>query len=268
MDKLSQLKTILASYPSALVAYSGGVDSTFLAVVTHQVLGEKALAVTAVSPTYPEDQLDEARAIAAQFGFCHAVIHTNEFEEPNFVDNPPNRCYYCKLALLKDLRKLADEKGLTEVLDGANVDDLSDYRPGHQAVKEVGVRSPLREAGMTKADIREYSRQMGLPTWSKPAYACLASRVPYGTPITPEILHRIDQGEKFLHSFGFVEVRVRDHFPIARIEIGKEQMDRAWEHRSLIAEKLHEIGYHFVTLDLDGFRSGSMNAGLTESGSA
>jgi uncharacterized protein len=268
LDKLEQLKSILKSYSSAVVAYSGGVDSTFLAVVAHQVLGEKVLAVTAVSPTYPDDQLDEARAIAGQFGFRHEVIHTNEFEEPDFVSNPPNRCYYCKLALLKDLRQLADEKGLKEVLDGANVDDLADYRPGHQAVKEVGVLSPLREAGMTKADIREYSKQMSLPTWSKPAYACLASRVPYGTMITPEILQRIDKGEKFLHSLGLVEIRVRDHFPVARIEVGKEQIDRAWEHRSLIAEKLHEIGYHFVALDLDGFRSGSMNVGLKESGSA
>ena len=268
MDKLSHLKTILASCPSALVAYSGGVDSTFLAVMAHQVLGDKVLMVTAISPTYPEDQLDEARAIAAQFGFQHQVIHTHEFDEPEFVANPPDRCYYCKLSLLKDLRRLADEKGLKEILEGSNVDDLSDYRPGHRAVIEVGVRSPLREAGLTKADIREFSKQMGLTTWNKPAYACLASRVPYGAPITPEILQRIDQAEKYLHSLGFMEVRVRDHFPVARVEVGKEQMDRAWERRSLIAEKLHGIGYPYVTLDLDGFRSGSMNAGLKESGLA
>jgi uncharacterized protein len=268
LDKLEQLKSILKSYSSAVVAYSGGVDSTFLAVVAHQVLGGKSLAVTAVSPTYPDDELDEARAIAARFGFPHQVIRTREFEEPDFVANPPNRCYYCKLSLLKDLRRLANEKGLAEVLDGANVDDLADYRPGHQAVKEVGVRSPLREAGMTKADIREYSRQMSLPTWNKPAYACLASRVPYGTMITPEILRRIDQSEKFLRALGLVEVRVRDHYPVARIEVGKDQMDRAWEQRALIAGKLREIGYHFVSLDLDGFRSGSMNVGLKESGSA
>ena len=268
MDKLEQLKIILKTYPSAVVAYSAGVDSTFLAVVAHQVLGENMLAVTAVSPTYPGEQLDEAKAIATQFGFRHQVIHTNEFEEPDFVANPPNRCYYCKLSLLKDLRKLADEQGFQEVLDGANVDDLSDYRPGHQAVKEVGVRSPLQEAGMTKADIREYSQQLGLPTWNKPAYACLASRVPYGTKITPEILGRIGRAEQFLYSLGFIEVRVRDHFPVARIEVGKEQMEEAWTQRNPIAAKLHELGYSFVTLDLDGFRSGSMNAGITKPGSA
>lgn len=263
MDKLERLKTILSSYPSAIVAYSGGVDSTFLAVMAHQVLGEKALMVTAFSPTHPGDQIDEAKAVASQFGFRHQVIHTHEFDEPEFIANLPNRCYYCKLSLLKDMRRLADEKDLKEILEGSNVDDLGDYRPGNRAVIEVGARSPLREAGMTKADIREYSRRMDLPTWNKSAYACLATRVPYGTPITPEILRRIDQGEKFLHSLGFIDVRVRDHFPVARIEVGKAQMDRAWEHRLRITEKLHEIGYHFVTLDLDGFRSGSMNAGLT-----
>lgn len=268
MDKLEQLKTILKSYSSAVVAYSGGVDSTFLAVVAHQVLGDKSLAVTAVSPTYPEEQLDEAKTIAAQFGFRHQVIHTNEFAEPDFISNPPNRCYYCKLSLLKDLRKLADGQGFQEVLEGANVDDLSDYRPGHQAVKEVGVCSPLREAGMTKADIREYSRQLSLPTWNKPAYACLASRVPYGTQITSEILGRIGQAEKFLYSLGLIEVRVRDHFPVARIEVGKDQMDQAWGKREVIAAKLHELGYSFVALDLDGFRSGSMNVGLKVSGEA
>lgn len=268
MDKLEQLKNLLKSYSSALVAYSGGVDSTFLAVVSHQVLAERSLAVTAVSATYPEDQLNEARAIAAQFGFHHQIIHTNEYEEPNFVSNPPDRCYYCKLALLNDLRRLADEKGFREVLDGANLDDLADYRPGHRAVQEVGVRSPLREAGMTKADIREYSRQMSLPTWNKPAYACLASRIPYGTRITPDVLLRIYQSEGFLRSLGLIEVRVRDHYPVARIEVGKDQMDQAWAQRTLIAGRLHEIGYPFISLDLDGFRSGSLNVCLTTNGTA
>jgi uncharacterized protein len=259
LDKLEQLKNILKSYSSAVVAYSGGVDSTFLAVITHQVLGEKSLAVTAVSPTYPEDQLIEAKEIATQYGFSHQVIHTKEFDEPDFIANPPNRCYYCKLALFKQIRQLADEKGFKEVLDGANVDDLSDFRPGHRATKELRVRSPLQEAGMTKADIREASRALSLPTWNKPACACLASRIPYGISITPEALQRIDQAEKYLFSLGFVEIRVRDHYPVARIEVGKSQLDLAWQQRDSIAVKLHEFGFPFVSLDLDGFRSGSMN---------
>lgn len=227
---------------------------------------EKSLAVTAVSPTFPEEQLDEAGAIATRFGFRHQFIHTNEYVEPNFVANPPNRCYYCKLIILNELRRLADEKGFREVLDGANVDDLADYRPGHQAVLEVGVRSPLLETGMTKADIREYSRQLSLPTWNKPAYACLATRIPYGTRITPDALQRISQSENFLHSLGLCEVRVRDHYPVARIEVGKDQMNQAWGQRDCIAGKLHEIGYPFISLDLNGFRSGSMNVDLTTNG--
>ncbi len=262
MDKLNQLRTLLKSYDGAVVAYSGGVDSTLLAVVAHEALGGKFLAVTAVSPTYPEEQLSEAKEIAAKYGFPLQVIYTQEFEEPDFVANPPNRCYYCKSALFQELRQVAAEKGLTEVLDGANVDDLGDHRPGHQAAKEFQVRSPLQEVGMTKADIRQASRQLSLPTWNKPAYACLASRIPYGVSITPEALQRIDLAEQYLFSLGFVEVRVRDHYPVARIEIGKGQLDSAWEQRESIAKKLHEIGFLFVTLDLDGFRSGSMNAAI------
>ncbi len=262
MDKLEQLKNLLKSFSSAVVAYSGGVDSTFLAVIAHEVLGERFLAVTAVSSTYPEDQLIEAKEIAAKYGFPLQVIHTREFDEPNFVANPPERCYYCKLALFKQIRQIAAEKGFQKVLDGANVDDLSDFRPGHRATNELKVRSPLQEVGMIKADIREYSRQMSLPTWNKPAYACLASRIPYGVSITPEALLRIDRAEKYLFSLGFIEVRVRDHYPVARIEIGKDQMDLAWQKREPIARKLHEVGFTFITLDLDGFRSGSMNVGV------
>ena len=261
MDKLQKLKDLLHSMPGAVIAYSGGVDSTFLAVVARDVLGDNALAITAVSPTYPEQQLSEAESLVQQFGLVHKVIRTNEFDDANYVANPANRCYYCKLSLFKELCRIADEKGWV-VLDGANVDDLSDHRPGHQAAKEMGVRSPLQEAGFTKQDIRNFSREMDLPTWSKPAYACLASRIPYGSKITPENLKRIDLAENFLSGLGFVQFRVRDHFPIARIEVSADQLDTAWQSREKISAKLHELGFTYVTLDLDGFRSGSMNETL------
>jgi uncharacterized protein len=259
MEKLEALQNLIQTFPSALVAYSGGVDSTFLAVAVHRVLGERMLAVTAVSPTYPEAQLTEAKDLAAQFGFPLQVITTHEFDDPEFINNPPERCYFCKLALFKELQRIASQNNLAFLLDGANQDDLADYRPGHRATQEMKVRSPLREVGLTKAEIRELSKQMGLPTWQKPAYACLASRIPYGQAITLEALQRIDQAESFLNALGFHEIRVRDHFPVARIEIGRLEMDQAWQLRDKIAAKLHEFGFPFVTLDLDGFRSGSMN---------
>jgi pyridinium-3,5-biscarboxylic acid mononucleotide sulfurtransferase len=261
MDKLQKLKELLQTLPGAVIAYSGGVDSTFLAVIAHEVLGEKALAVTAVSPTYPDQQLLEARELVTRFGLAHQVIHTHEFDDANYVANPVNRCYYCKSSLFKDLRTIADEKGWI-VLDGANVDDLSDHRPGHQAAKEMGVRSPLQETGFTKQEIRDFSRELALPTWNKPAYACLASRIPYGSKITPDGLKRIDMAESFLNFLGFVQFRVRDHFPVARIEIAKNELDMAWQNREKISAKLHELGFTYVTLDLDGFRSGSMNETL------
>lgn len=259
MNKVEKLKELLKPLPGVVIAYSGGVDSTFLAVIAREVLGERALAVTAVSPTYPEHQLSEAKEWAARFGINHAVITTNEFAEPNFTANPPERCYYCKMALFRELKKIADEKGNWAVMDGANIDDFSDHRPGHRAARELGVRSPLQEVGLTKQEIRDFSKERALPTWDKPAYACLASRVPYGNEITPEVLKRIELAENFLTSLGLVQIRVRDHFPLARIEVAKNELGLAWDHRELISRKLHEIGYPYVTLDLDGFRSGSMN---------
>ncbi len=265
MDKLEVLRQILKQLPGAVVAYSGGVDSTFLAYVAHQTLGDKMLAVTAVSPTYPEDQLTEAQAVVDKYGFRHTVIQTNEFDDPQFTKNPSNRCYFCKHALFEDLTRIANEEGPgVVVLDGANVDDGSDHRPGHQAARELGIRSPLQEAGFTKADIRRYSQEFALPTWDKPAYACLASRIPYGREITPDILQRIDLAETFLKNLGFREFRVRDHHPVARIEIGKSELDAAWQQRERISAKLHELGFPYVSLDLDGFRSGSMNAVLSQ----
>lgn len=262
MDKHQALMNLIRTFPSAVLAFSGGVDSTLLAVVAGDVLKDKFLAVTAVSPTYPEDQLDEARQLAKKYNLRHQVIFTNEFELPEFVSNPPDRCYYCKSALFEELRKLADEKGYTVILDGANLDDNQDFRPGHRAAREMGVRSPFQEVGMTKVDIRELSKALDIPTWNKPAYACLASRIPYGSSITPEILKRIGEAESFLASLGFREFRVRDHFPVARIEVSPAELDSAWHQKKAVSQKLHQLGYSFVTLDLDGFRSGSMNETL------
>jgi uncharacterized protein len=258
MSKLDALKDLLKTLPGAVVAYSGGVDSTLLAYVAHQVLGERALAVTAVSPTYPENELTEAKAFAEKFGLTFQIVRTNEFEDRDFLANPPDRCYYCKRELFVELKAIADAKGYV-VLDGANADDLSDHRPGHRAAHELGVRSPLMEVGMTKAEIREISKELQLPTWEKPAYACLASRIPYGQTITPEKLGRIDQGEEFLASLGFRSYRLRDHDPVARLEFAKDELDKAWALREGISAKLHELGFRYVTIDLDGFRSGSMN---------
>ncbi len=262
MDKLAELKELLAGMDGAAIAFSGGVDSTFLAVVAREVLGDRALAVTAVSATYPERQLNEAKALACQYSLRHRVIHTTEFDCADFIANPPDRCYYCKSSLFRALRRIADEEGLDCVLDGANLDDRGDHRPGHRAARELGVKSPLQEAGFTKEDIRRHSREMGLPTWDKPAYACLASRIPYGQPITAQALTRIDLGEAYLASLGLREVRLRDHHPVARIEVGPAELETAWRRRAAIAARLHEIGYPFVALDLDGFRSGSLNAVL------
>jgi len=230
--------------------------------MAHRILGERVLAVTAVSPTYPDSQLTEAKDLAAQFGFPHLVISTKEFENSDFILNPPERCYFCKRTLFEELENIAAEKGYAVIFAGDNVDDLADYRPGHRAALELQIQNPLQEVGLSKAEIRELSRKGNLPTWNKSAYACLASRIPYGQLITVEALSRIDQAESFLISLGFQEIRVRDHFPVARLEFGKTEMERAWNLRPQISARLHELGFLYVTVDLDGFRSGSMNAVL------
>ena len=247
-----------------LVAFSGGVDSTFLAAVAHDVLGETALAVTAVSPSIPASEVDEARRLARQIGIRHEVIETREMERPGYIENSPQRCYFCKEELFDRLQSMAQQRNTAWVADGCNTNDLGDHRPGRRAASEHGVRSPLIEAELGKEEIRLLSRERGLPTWDKPSMACLASRVPYGTAISVEMLDQIGAAEAFLRSLGLRQVRVRHHGEIARIEVDQEGMDLLMRdgNRARVVERLRSLGYLYVTLDLAGFRSGSMNEGL------
>jgi uncharacterized protein len=266
-QKLSNLKQIIAQYSSALVAFSGGVDSTFLLKVCLGVLGkDRVLAVTAKSATYPERELNEAIKLAEMLDARHRVIESEELNIPGFSDNPPERCYYCKRELFGKLKKIAEKEGLNFVLDGSNFDDTSDFRPGMKAVKELGVKSPLKEAGLTKDDIRALSREMGLPTWDKPSFACLSSRFPYGEKITREKLERVGRAEEVLRDSGFSQYRVRSHGDMARIEVKPEEMGKFFDRtfREEVATKLKSMGFTYVTLDLLGYRTGSMNEGLKE----
>ncbi|MDY6833256.1 MAG: ATP-dependent sacrificial sulfur transferase LarE [Chloroflexota bacterium] len=260
-DKLSQLRHILHEMGSVLIAYSGGVDSTFLLKVAVDTLGDKVVAVTARSLTYPEWEYQEGREIANALGARHITIVSEELDIPEFSDNPPRRCYYCKKELFTKLLQIAHQEGLECVADGSNLDDEDDFRPGRDAARELGIRSPLSEAGLTKDDIRVYSKQLCLPTWNKPSFACLASRFPYGDKITPSKLHRVAKAEDFLHTLGFGQVRVRDHQDIARIEVIPDDIERFCEEdlRIQVTERLRKLGYNYITLDLFGYRSGSMN---------
>jgi len=259
--KLASLKGILSNMESVLIAFSGGVDSTFLLKVAHDVLENRVVAATASSETYPASELEAARKIAQKLGVKHFIIQTEELSKQDFVKNSPQRCYFCKRELFSKLNKLAKEEGLNYVADASNYDDLADFRPGMQAGQELGIKSPLREARLTKEEIRSLSYEMNLPIWDKPSLACLASRIPYGTRITRERLRRVDEGERFLRGLGMRQLRIRDHNGIARIEVAQEEMSLFWQENIVrqITDKLKKLGYTYVTLDLEGYRSGSMN---------
>jgi uncharacterized protein len=260
--KTQKLKEIFQSMGKVLVAFSGGVDSTLLLKVAQDTLGDKnILAVTALSPLYPERELEGVKKLIQALGVKHRLIESNELEITGFSKNPPNRCYYCKNKLFRELLDIAKEESIPFVVEGSTLDDDQDHRPGRLAIHELGIRSPLKEAAFTKQEVRELSRALGLSTWDKPSFACLASRFPYGREITEEELRRVDEAEDFLFGLGFRQARVRHYGDLARIEILKEEMERLINSslRERVVKRLREIGYTYVTLDLQGFRSGSMN---------
>ncbi|MCZ6789062.1 MAG: ATP-dependent sacrificial sulfur transferase LarE [Chloroflexi bacterium] len=263
-QKLQQLGDLLTDMRSVVVAYSGGVDSAFLAAMAHQSLGDQCIAVTASSPSLPPGELEKASDLAKRLGLRHRVIETREVEEPDYAANGPRRCYFCKSHLYRHFQALAKEEGYVHVVDGATLDDNEDFRPGAAAAREWGVRSPLVEVGFTKEEIREHSREMGLPTWDKPAQACLASRVPYGTPVTVEVLGQIGKAERYLHEIGVRQLRVRHHGTTARIELAPEEMPLLIEPavRQKVVERFKGLGYLYVTVDLEAYQAGSLNREL------
>ena len=263
-DKVDRLKNRLIEFKSAVIAFSGGVDSTFLARIAKDVYGDNLLLITATSSTYPFYELEEAKSLAGLLGIKHKIINSEELDIPGYSDNPPDRCYYCKSELFDKINFIASQEGYEVVFDGSNTDDLSDFRPGMKAKHEKGVKSPLADSGFTKSDIRHFSGILNLPTASKQSYACLASRFPYGEKITKEKLERVGKAEFEIRKLGFSQFRIRSHDNLARLEFIPSEMDKAWSIKSQLTEIIKKSGFSYITLDLTGYRTGSMNEVLNE----